>query len=303
MNFLAKINKLYNEHLQKGDRRPIDTGDFLYKALMRYHSLMPIMKYNGSVDEPDMDLQFGQIMAEGKDYRQAAIFFDRRLQLLPNDPAAQLDMTKTFVDWGLQDKALEWVKKLRANPAIKRWDISRVEALAYYNKNDYPTAERLMLNALAEDPKDINRVSVLAEFYRVTAEAAMRQNKEAEGMRRFTNALTYINEELQFLLDAHNAPDSHDVLDVMLKKAEVQMLLKAYDASIATLTQIVECSRKTPPRCSTAPPRRCRSKNLPTPRTISKSCAGCCPNRRISAIWAWRTSRTVKRTKTRRFTT
>lgn len=239
-NFLAKINKLYNERLQKGDHHPIDTGDYIYKAMMAYHGIEPVLKYNGSVDEPDLDLQVGEMMALGHDYRQSAILFDRRLQLLPNDAAAELDMTKTFVDWGLPDKALQWVVKLRANPAVKRWDVSRVEALAYYAKNDFPTAEKLMVSALQESPSDENRVQILAEFYRVTGEAALRENKRPEANRRFTNALNYVNEELQMLLDAHNAPDSRDVLEAMMKKAEVQTMLKAYDASIVTLSQIIE---------------------------------------------------------------
>jgi tetratricopeptide (TPR) repeat protein len=243
-NFLARINKQYNERLQKGDHKAIDTGDYLYKALVAYHGLMPILKYNGTVDEPDLALRFGELMANGRDFRQSAILFDRRLQLLPGDAAAELDMTKTFVDWGLPDKALEWVRKLRANPTIKEWDVARLEALAYYNKNDYPMTEKLMIHALEEKPRDINRVTVLAEFYRKTGEVALQQNKEAEAKRRFTNALNYINQEQQILLDEHNAPDSHDVMDVELKKAEVQMLLKNYADSLKTLDDIVEMQPK-----------------------------------------------------------
>src|SRR5208283_5598264 len=99
------------------------------------------------------------------------------------------------------------------------------EALAYYARNDFATAEKLMQDALKEDPHDENRVAILAEFYRVTAYTALRQANEAlrlknealrlkneamvqknealrlknenEAARRFTNALSYINEELK----------------------------------------------------------------------------------------------------------
>jgi tetratricopeptide (TPR) repeat protein len=239
-NILAKINKDYNERLQKGDHRGIDTGDYIFKAMMAYHGLEPLLKYNGSVDEPDLDLTFGELMAQGKDYRQSAILFDRRLQLLPGDPAAELDMTKTFVDWGLPDKAIDWVRKLRANPAVKRWDVARVEALAYYAKNDFPTAEKLMVSALQESPSDENRVEILAEFYRVTGEAALRENRKEEAGRRFTNALVYVNNQLQLLGNAHYAPDSREMIDATMKKAEIQTMLKAYPDSIKTLGQILE---------------------------------------------------------------
>jgi tetratricopeptide (TPR) repeat protein len=240
-NFIAKINKEYNERLLKNDHRPVNSGDLIFKAINLYRGMLPILKFNGPVDEPDLDLEIGALMADGHDLRQAAALFERRLQLLPGDVPAQLSVAKVFVDSGMPDKAIELVRKLRANPTASKWEVSRVEALAYYAKNDFATAERLMKDALKENPQDENRIAILAEFYRVTGYAALHQTNSIEASRRFTNSLLYLNQELKLPPAAgQNAASRRSVPDTLLKKAEVEMMLKSFPASIATLSQIME---------------------------------------------------------------
>ncbi|MGP8199817.1 MAG: tetratricopeptide repeat protein [Limisphaerales bacterium] len=240
-NFIAKINKAYNERLQKGDHRPIETGDLIYKAVNLYRGLVPILRFNGPVDEPDLDSEFGMFMANNHDMRQAAALFERRLELLPGDASAELDLAKVFVDSGQIDKAMEMIRKLRSNPAASKWEVARVEALAYYAKNDFSSAERLMQDALKEDPRDPKRIAILAEFYRVTAYAALREKNEKEANRRFTIALSYLEQELQILSQlSQKIVSPNTVPDTMMKKAEVQMMLKSFQAAIATLGQIMD---------------------------------------------------------------
>jgi tetratricopeptide (TPR) repeat protein len=240
-NFIAKINKEYNERLQKNDHQPIDTSDLIYKALNVYRGMVPILKFNGPVDEPDTDLEFGKMMADGHDLRQAAALFERRLQLLPGDVSAELDLAKVFVDAGMTNKAFEMIRKLHDNPAANKWEVTRVEALAYYAKKDYPSAERLMKDALKENPHDENRLAILGEFYRVTAYVALHEKNESEAARRFTNALNYINLELQVLMQPNQkTPGPNSIPDAWLKKAEVQMMLKSFGPAIESLNKNME---------------------------------------------------------------
>ena len=88
---------------------------------------------------------------------------------------AELDLAKVYVDSGRTEQAFELIRKLHANPAASQWEVARVEALAYYAKNDFATAEKLMENAIKEDPHDVNRIAVLAEFYRVIAYTSLRE--------------------------------------------------------------------------------------------------------------------------------
>jgi tetratricopeptide (TPR) repeat protein len=258
-NYIAVINRQYNDQLQKNDHKAINSEDLIYKAGAVYRSLLGVRRFCGPVDEPDLNLEFGKYMAEGRDYRQAAILFERRLQLLPGDAIAELDLAKTFVDWGKPDKGIEIVGKLRANPNAKKWDVSRVEALAYLGKNDFPSAEKILQTALQEAPRDEGRVSIMADFYRVTAYAALRQANDAtrkkddvsrqkyadEAGRRFTNSLAYLDQEFQLLTAAsHSSSDPYGVPAVLLKKAEVEMMLKLFKSAIDTLDKIMDIQPK-----------------------------------------------------------
>jgi tetratricopeptide (TPR) repeat protein len=246
-NFVARINEEYNSHLQKNDHRPIDTGDLLYKAIALYRGLLPILKYSGPADEPDLMLQFGGMFAKGGNLRQAAGLFERRLQLLPNDALAELDLAKTFVDSRLPDRAMELVRKIQPNSVVTPWEITRVEALAYLGKNDFGSAEKLLLNALKENPQDENRVAILAEFYRATGNTALRERKDAEAQRRFKNALFYVNHDLDLLQGTeHTGGNSYDVGDALLKKAEIEMMMKSYEAGVATLREIIQLQPTNP---------------------------------------------------------
>ena len=128
-NYIAKINLQYNDALQKGDHQPIDSAELFERAMVKYGGLVGLLKLYGPPDEPDANLQVGEIMAESGNLRQAAALFTRRLELLPNDPEADLAMAKTYADGGKIDQMLALVEKLRSSPKIKPWDLIRVQAM------------------------------------------------------------------------------------------------------------------------------------------------------------------------------
>ena len=177
-NFIAKINREYNDQLQKGNHRPIDFGrsDGIQRRLIYIAAAVPILKYNGPPDEPDVDLEFGRLMAAGRDLRQAAGLFERRLQLLPGDVAAQLDLAKTFVDMGAADKAIDLIHKLPGDHPVQQ--LGCVPA-----SRPWPTMPRTIILRLKPscrprskaDPRDENRLAILTDFYRVTGYAALRE--------------------------------------------------------------------------------------------------------------------------------
>jgi tetratricopeptide (TPR) repeat protein len=246
-NFIAKINLEYNNQLQRGDHRPIDSTEILYKALSFYRSVVPVLKLNGPMDEPGLDLEIGQALAQGRNFRQATALFERRLELLPGDAQAELALAKTDVDAGRGQQALEMLRGIPKGSKITPWEMARVEALAHVDNKEYSLAEKIFTDAIRADPKDPSRFSILAEFYRVRAYAALQQNKAADAAQFFNNALTNLNLDLE-LLRAPNAPESaaDDMLEALLKKAEVQMMLRSYDGSIATLDQFLQLRPSNP---------------------------------------------------------
>jgi tetratricopeptide (TPR) repeat protein len=248
-NFIAAINLEYNERLQKGDHRPIDSADTLAKAMYFYRGLVPVLRLNGPADEPGLDLELGQVLALGHNLGQAAILFQRRLQWLPDDAEAQLAMAKTYTDLHQPAKALDLIHKLRVSSHISAWELARCEASAYMVKGDYATAETLLRNAIKTDPNDENRVATLAEFYRVQGLGYLGAHKDGEAARAFTNALANIDLQLKLLASpSHDAAPTFDVAETLLNKAELEIKLRSYAAAVSTLSQFLQLQ----PKSSTA---------------------------------------------------
>ena len=239
-NFIARINLEYNQRLQKGDHQPLNTADVFYKALYLYGGWVPLLKFNGPVDEPGLDLQLGQVLARFGNLRQAASLFERRLQLLPGDPEAQLAIAKTDVDLGKPAEALALLRKLRGATNISPWDLARCEALAHMDSRDYSAAEQILRDAVRADPSDENRVATLADYYRVRGLEASRQRKEPEAAQCFSNALANINLQLKLLASSSRETLSSHVAETLLKKAEVEVRLLSYNAAVSTLGQVLE---------------------------------------------------------------
>ena len=116
-NFIAKINLQYNDALQKGDHRPIDSAELFEKALFKYRGLVGVLKLNGPPDEPDAILQVGEFMAQSGNLRQAATLFTRRLELLPNDPRGGIGHGQNLRGpRQTRQGELASIVKLRSNP-------------------------------------------------------------------------------------------------------------------------------------------------------------------------------------------
>jgi tetratricopeptide (TPR) repeat protein len=240
-NFIARINLQYNERLQKGDRRPLDSGPLLYEAMYRFRGLGFVLKYNGPPDEPGMDLTFGMAMADGGQPGQAARLFDRRLQLLPGDAEAGLAMAKCYITLHQPAKTLALVRQLRGSTNVSAWDLDRCEAVACMAAQDYASAEKILRDALRQAPNDANRPGALAEFYRARGLDELALHKNTEASRDFGLALTNINLQLQ-MLSSPSRDVSADLRlpDCLLRKAEIQTRLQSYDTAAATLTKVLQ---------------------------------------------------------------
>ena len=244
-NFIAAINREYNERLQKGDPRPLNSTDAFRKALSFYHGMSPLLQHNGPVDEPYLNLRVGEAFAEGKNLGQAAILFQRRLQLLPGDGEAELAMAKTYADLHLPAKALELISELQKSTKVSHAELSRCEALAYMDGGDYAKAEKVLRDSIATDPNDENRVAILSEFYRVCGVDFSRENKTNEAARAFTNALSNIALQLRLLeSDKHDTVPTFSVPDALLKKAQVELALNSVTSAVATLSQVLQIQPK-----------------------------------------------------------
>jgi tetratricopeptide (TPR) repeat protein len=244
-NFTASVNREYNEHLQKGDKKPIDSTDAFKRALSSNRGLGPLLRRNGPVDEPELDLEVGEALAQGGNLGQASVLFQRRLQFLPGDGPAQLAMAKTYADLRQPAKALEVIRELQKSSNVSFWELSRCEALAYMANGDYATAEKVLRDSIKADPNDENRVATLGEYFRARGVQFMRERKTNEAAVVFANALLNINLQLQLLdSDKRDTVPMFEVPDALIQKAQVQLALNRQADAVATLGQVLQIQPK-----------------------------------------------------------
>jgi tetratricopeptide (TPR) repeat protein len=239
-NYIATINLRYNEALQKGDHRPIGSIELFERALAKYGGLVGVLKLNGPPDEPDAILQVGEIMAVSGNLRQAASLFTRRLELLPADPQAELDMAKTYADRGKLDKVTVLIDKLRSNPAINQWELTRVKAMAYLAASSNSAAETLLQNAVRENPTDPARIGTLAELYLRVGYEALHRSQADRARSDFSAALTNFDMQIKLLSAPGRSADDGTLAPTLLKKAQMQVMLGQLSAAVATLSTILK---------------------------------------------------------------
>jgi tetratricopeptide (TPR) repeat protein len=126
---------------------------------------------------------------------------------------------------------------LRSTSKIADWELTRCEALAYMDSGDHAKTEQLLRSAVQTDPKDPSRVGTLADFYRARAIQLFRDHKEAEAALALTNSLANMNQQL--LLLASSSHEASDAPDLLLRKAEVEMMLHSFSAAVSTLSQVL----------------------------------------------------------------
>lgn len=240
-NYIAKLNLQYNASLQKGDARPVESSELFDKALFKYRGLVGVLKLNGPPDEPDAILQTGELMAQSGNLRQAATLFSRRLELLPNDSQAELDMAKTYADRGKLDKVNSLVVKLRSNPKVNQWDLTRIQAMAYLTVGSNFTAESLLKSAVKADPNDERRVGTLADLYGRFGYEELHQNRQAYARAYFSAALTNVEHQIKLIAAASRSGELDiSFVPTLLKKAEMQVMLGRLSQAISTLGDVLK---------------------------------------------------------------
>ena len=136
----------------------------------------------------------------------------------------------------------------RVNPV----ELVRVEALAYAQKTNFTKVDELLTEAHGKYPKDANFAGVMAEFYRLIGYFVLHENnggaaREQNAAKWFQRSLAAYEEQLQLLNSpAQVTPRAMEIPGVNLQKAEMQMMLKDYQAAIVTLTAMVRQDPENP---------------------------------------------------------
>ncbi len=222
-NVVAQVNQQFNASLRKGEIRPIQADEELEKKLGQYPDLPTAITWNGPFDEPNFCLRLGEMLGRGGNLRQSVRLFTRTLELTPKSFEARLSLAKSLIELQQHDEALKLVHQLHENQKTSLLntnaylDLLRTESLAHLAKNDFPTAEKILMNAVHENPKDENRLGVLTQLYLDT--------------RQYTNALINVQKQLQI------APQNPRTL---FTKAVLNMQLGQFNEAIVSLNQLLK---------------------------------------------------------------
>ncbi len=221
-NVVAQINQQFNASLIQGEVRAVEQDDELEKKLGQYRDIQTAMNWNGPFDEPNFSLQLGEIFARGGNLRQSAQLFIRVLELVPNSFGARIGLAKTYIELQRADAALQLIAQLRNDSKTlslntnAELELLRVESLAYLAKNDFPTAEKILLTASQQKPDDETHLALLTQFYL--------------DIGKYTNALDTVQKQLRV------APANPRAL---FTKAVLQMNLGQYALAAETLDQLL----------------------------------------------------------------
>jgi tetratricopeptide (TPR) repeat protein len=244
-NIIARANQQFNARLRGVP--PVGTAVDLSELAARIYGHWDIaLTVFGYADVPELQIEIGRYFAERGVYLQAARSFEHCLDIAPDSMVGALDLAKIYIDLGLVDAALGVINKVHAHPTDNPLELLRVETLAYVTKGDFPQADALLTEARKKNPKDEKLDAITAEFYRLigyevlqdgkrdTAQAGVAEKKAALW---FQKALTVYDEQLQ-LLTGH-AGNTLEISAANLRKAEVQMAIKDFEAAIVTLNTMV----------------------------------------------------------------
>ena len=137
-----------------------------------------ILSANGPVDEPGSLFVLARRFGEGRNYRQAAQFLKRSIELGPEYAEARLALPHMLVNAGFPDQALKAVAQTRehllSRPSsiAEKLLLAESEAWAYARKNEVATAEKILNDTIKEYPLRSTPYSTLAEIYRINGRHA-----------------------------------------------------------------------------------------------------------------------------------
>jgi tetratricopeptide (TPR) repeat protein len=146
----------------------------------------------------------------------------------------------------MEDAALGLIKNMRQHSTINSQELARLESLAYASKNDFAQADKVLAEEHNRNPKDAKFAALMAELYRLMGYSVLRDSlgdpaKEAGAQKEaaiwFRKSLAALDEQLQLLTTP--GANAQEISNINLRKAEIQMTMKDFDAAIGTLTALV----------------------------------------------------------------
>jgi tetratricopeptide (TPR) repeat protein len=207
---ICYINAEFNKRLRAGRHEALAPDEEITRRIAAYQGdWNTLLTYNGPVDEPNSCYLLGQTLAGGGNNRQSAQQYLRVLAYEPENFETRITLAATLATQ-FPDQALETLAQTRAlvagKPAATNDALAllQLEAWAYAAKNDLARAEKILLEAQVQYPKNAGPFSTLAEIY--------------VNSGRTTNAMMVLEKQLSTLPEDANTLANYAALKIRAGK-------------------------------------------------------------------------------------
>jgi tetratricopeptide (TPR) repeat protein len=200
-----------------------------------------LLRNSGPVDEPSFQYEIAQFFEQNRLWRQAAQHTLRTLSYSPNEPVVQNFLANVYLHSGQPERALNVIKTIRASrtaattPPEVAVETIRTEAAAYFAKNDFAAAEKLLKDAVIRYPEQNGSYDGLASFYSTRADILRLEGKAAEADASLSNSLRVIEQQVQ---QQPQSPAAHFNLGNRC------VALKNFDCAVRAFTRVLELDPK-----------------------------------------------------------
>ncbi|HMJ89008.1 MAG TPA: tetratricopeptide repeat protein, partial [Candidatus Acidoferrum sp.] len=203
-NAAAFINREANvkwRREQKRIERISDEG--IAKLQLEPGGIEGLLNNSGPIDESSFRFEIAQFFSRNGLWRQAAQQALRAISYAPDDAVLQNGLAKIYLHSAQPDRALNVIKTIRASRSPATADPAmvvetiRAEAAAYFSKEDFAAAEKILKDAVTRYPEQNGSFEGLASFYSSRAEVLRQSGKQAEANVALTNALRISEQQVQ----------------------------------------------------------------------------------------------------------
>ncbi|HWN97273.1 MAG TPA: tetratricopeptide repeat protein [Methylomirabilota bacterium] len=233
-NASALINRDFNALWRKEGKGLAAMSKELQEKLNLYSGMEALLMSCGPIDEPSFSREFAGYFVQLGLHRQAQQMLLRGLTFTPGDVSLQAELANVYLVSQQPDRALTMLKSIPTPPAANHpahVEIARIEAWAYYEKDDFPAAKRTMEKAVADFPQVDAAYNGLAQLHLNYAEKLRAAGRTAEAQAEMTNALKVVERQLRL---QPNNPTAH------FNHGNCCIFVGDYDCAIQSFTRVLE---------------------------------------------------------------
>ena len=227
-NPAAFVNQDYNRLLLTGQRASPKPSDGARERLAPYNGDWNLLlSVNGPVDEPNSCFLLAEILARGRNSRQAAQQLERVLFFNPENRLARIGLVSMYVQRRSYDKALRLAGEIRAEAAQnplsddEHLGLLQSEAWIHAGQHETASAEKLLRAAQEKYPQYSAPFSTLSEIYLANGE--------------ITNAMSVLEMQMKLQPENINAIVNYGALKV--KTGDFEKAIPLFESALKVQPQ------------------------------------------------------------------